>query len=351
MSKKRKSIIVHDQEVCAGERKLINVPLPRFYDWTPLSMPVHVIHGEKKGPCLLVTAAVHGDEVNGVAIIRRLMKKKALKHISGTLITVPIMNIYGFLMQDRYVTDRRDLNRSFPGSAHGSLASRIAHLIVNELVEHATHMIDLHTGSNNRSNLPQIRANLDMKGVRIFAQSFQAPIIMNAQLRDGSLRQYACDKGIPLLLYEAGEALRFDEVCINTGISGVLNAMYHLKMIARKPATMRIMKSPISRKSYWVRSKESGLFRPFVQLGKTVKEGEVIAIISNPTNADEFSVVAPIDGIIIGKNNLPLVNEGSPLFHIACVKLTKRVINTVDLMQESFGETPDSIYRYQQRGD
>ncbi|NKB47567.1 MAG: succinylglutamate desuccinylase, partial [Legionellales bacterium] len=188
---------IHGKLVYAGEHTTILLPMPELYDWTPLSMPVHVLRGKTPGPTLCITAAIHGDEVNGIEIVRRLLKKKIFNQLSGTLIAIPIINIYGFLYQDRYLMDRRDLNRAFPGSQKGSLAARLAHLIATEIIDKATHCIDLHAGSLHRINLPQIRADLDAPEIMPLAETFNAPVILHATLRDGSMRQYANDQSIP----------------------------------------------------------------------------------------------------------------------------------------------------------
>ena len=260
MSKKTHEIIINGITIHPGERMTIMLPMPKLYDSTPMNMPVHIIRGKDSGPVLCVTGALHGDEINGVEIIRKLLKKTFLKKICGTLIAVPIVNIYGFLYQNRYLMDRRDLNRSFPGSSKGSLASRLAYLVMNELVAHATHFIDLHTGSQQRNNLPQIRANLDMPITERLAKAFDAPVILHAKERDGSLRQAANDKGIPLLLYEAGEALRFNESAIRVGLRGIINVMHVLNMLPETNVPVHYHSS-IARSSYWVRAAQSGILR------------------------------------------------------------------------------------------
>lgn len=310
------TITINNQAVRPGERTTIMLPMPKLYDWTSLSMPVHIINGDQPGPTLCVTAAIHGDEVNGIEIVRRLMKETLLKKIAGTLIAVPIVNVYGFLYQDRYLMDRRDLNRSFPGSVKGSLAGRLAHLLVSELLSKSTHAIDLHAGSLHRTNLPQIRANLDDPQVVTLAKAFNVPLILHASLRDGSMRQYASDENVPCLLYEAGESLRFDEISITAGLQGVLNVMHALKMITLKKLPKKITPK-LSRSSIWIRAQHSGTLQAFIDLGDTVKKGQVLAIIANPTSHEEHPVKSTRAGIIIGKNNLPLVHEGAALFHIA----------------------------------
>lgn len=322
--------------ILQGEKKTLFLPMPSLYDCTPITMPVHVIRGTKPGPCLCVTAAIHGDEVNGVEIVRRLIKKNVLKHIAGTLIAIPIVNVYGFLYQDRYLMDRRDLNRSFPGSPKGSPASRLAHLISTEILPHATHCIDLHSGSLQRTNLPQIRADLDMEGLLPLAQAFSAPVILDAKLRDGSMRQFADDKLIPFLLYEAGESLRFDELSIKVGVHGILNVMHQLNMITLKKTFHGKVESAIAKQAYWVRSPCSGLLIKYKHLGKFVKKGEILAKISNPMGHEEHKVLSPLDGIIIAQSNMPMIYEGAAIFNIASFKKLDRVEEQVDHLKEFY---------------
>lgn len=215
---------------------MVELEIPKLNSQNHLSIPVHVIHGRQPGPTLFLSAAIHGDELNGVEIIRSVLAKKVLAKLKGTLLAVPVVNAYGLIQESRYLPDRRDLNRSFPGSVSGSLASRLAHLCMQEIVERSTLGIDLHTGSNHRTNLPQIRANLDDPGTERLARCFGVPVLLNASLRDGSLRASACDRGVLILLYEAGEALRFNDIAIRAGVSGVFNVM---REIGTLPPTRR----------------------------------------------------------------------------------------------------------------
>jgi predicted deacylase len=338
MSKYSDSISMNGVEVQPGERKTILLPMPSLYNWSPLSMPVHVIRGKNPGPVLCVTSAIHGDEVNGVEIVRRLLKKSLLKKMSGTLIAVPIVNIYGFLYQDRYLMDRRDLNRSFPGSEQGSVAARLANLIIKEVISKATHAIDLHAGSLYRTNLPQIRVDLDAPGSEMLARAFNAPVILHAELRDGSLRAYATEKNIPFILYEAGEALRFDEMSIRTGVNGIINIMRKLDMVSLDRPGKKNFKSTISRASYWIRASHGGVVHPMKQLGRQVKKGEVLATIGNPTTTEEHKLLSPISGIIIGKSNLPITHEGAALFHISTFEKIDLVADQIQDMQESYSD-------------
>jgi len=234
---KRESFTIGEYRIPAGQRKTIELPVARLYTHTEMTLTVHVVHGKRPGPTLFVSAALHGDEINGVEIIRRLLKRKYLTGLKGTLIAIPIVNGFGFIHQSRYFPDRRDLNRMFPGAATGSLASRIAHLFMTEVASRCSHGIDLHTGSNHRFNLPQIRASLEDPVTARLAEDFGAPVIINAKTRDGSLREAVAELGIPVLLYEAGEALRFDELSIRTGLRGVISTMRSIGMLPAKRVT------------------------------------------------------------------------------------------------------------------
>ncbi|MDH3347993.1 MAG: succinylglutamate desuccinylase/aspartoacylase family protein, partial [Desulfobulbaceae bacterium] len=217
-----------------GQRQTVDLPIARLYTHTAMDMPVHVIHGKKEGPTLFVSAAIHGDEINGVEIVRRLLKLKLTNNIRGTLIAIPIVNVYGFINRSRYLPDRRDLNRSFPGNNKGSLASHLAKVFMTEVVRKCSHGIDIHTGSNHRTNLPQIRVTLGNSETEQLAQAFGAPVILDSRLRDNSLRATVTDLGIPMLLYEGGEGLRFNESAIRVGLKGILAVMREIGMLPKK---------------------------------------------------------------------------------------------------------------------
>lgn len=300
-----------------GERQVIDVRVAPMYTHDDLSITVQVIRGRRPGPTLFISAAIHGDEINGVEIIRRVLQYKALKNLRGTLIAIPIVNVYGFQNHTRYLPDGRDLNRSFPGSAKGSLTGRVAHTFVEEIVSKCTHGIDLHTGSRHRSNYPQIRADLDDPQTLAMTEAFGVPLAIDAKIRDGSLRACGGDLGIPIILYEAGEALRFEEMYIRAGVKGIINVMRTIGMLAKT----RSKKSPpspiISDQTGWVRAPESGILRTFVPLGGKVVTGQTIAMVADPLGTTETAILAPNDGMVIGRTNLPLVYEGDATFHIA----------------------------------
>lgn len=322
-----------------GSQHSIDIPLPSFYTHSSVNMPVHVVHGRKPGPALLVCAAIHGDEITGVEIVRRLLAHKFINRIRGTLIAIPVVNVYGFVSKSRYLPDRRDLNRAFPGSESGSMASRLAHVLMNEIVPHCTHVIDLHSGAVNRENLPQIRAMLSgEKETELLARAFGVPVILNMNLVEGSFRAAAHERGIPVLVYEAGEALRFDEVAIRAGVKGVLNIMAALDMRLKKKPRKR-PKSMIANTSQWVRAPQSGILRALAATGTKVESGDRLAIINDPLGENQCDVMSPIDGIIIGKTNLPLVFAGEAVFNIAAYEEIDQVSDHIEAYHEEL--SPD----------
>jgi uncharacterized protein len=318
-----------------GTRATIQLPFGRMYTHTPMSIPVHVVRGGENGPRLFISAAIHGDELNGIEIIRRLLKLPVLKRLQGILIAVPMVNIHGIINHSRYLPDRRDLNRCFPGSEKGPLALRLAHLFMKEIVEKSTHGIDLHTGAIHRTNLPQIRANLDDKETEELAIAFDVPVVISSNLRDGSLREAAAEFGIPMLLYEAGEALRFDEVAIRAGVQGILNVMRKLEMLPpSKKRSKKIVEPVVARSSAWVRAPDSGILRAMIPLGGRVKKDTLLGVVADPFGEKEVNVPSSYNGIVIGRTNLPLVNEGDALYHIARFEDIQGVEAKVDDFQE-----------------
>lgn len=321
-------------EISRGANLTINLELPKLYN-TPTQLPIHVIRGKKEGPVVFISAAIHGDELNGIEIIRRLRKLEILKKIKGTIILVPIVNVYGIMTLSRYLPDRRDLNRSFPGSTKGSLASRVAKIFFDEIVRKCDLGIDLHTASIHKSNLPQVRTNIDNEYTFRLAKAFEAPVVLHSEVRDGSLRAVAQDEGIPILLYESGEALRFDEKSIRIGVKGIINVLRENNMlpkIAKKSARTTPI---ITRNSQWIRSSESGMLRTIKALGDTVRTDEIIAFIDEPLGDKSFEIKAPYDGVIIGKSEIPLVQEGDAVFHIAKFRNLEVAENRIEYFNEN----------------
>lgn len=327
------------QAIAPGTRDIINIPLSRLADGTRMTLTAEVINGRRPGPTLFVSGAIHGDEIIGTEIVRRLSKVKSIQSIKGTLILIPVVNTYGFITLSRYLPDRRDLNRCFPGRAHGSLASQLAHVFMTEIVERADYGIDLHSGAVHRENLPQIRAALGRTVVDEMAESFGASVIINSTLRDGSLRQVAQDSGCDMLLYEAGEALRFDELSIRIGVKGVMNVMRHVGMLppskrAKPPTPLR------SDSSSWLRAPVGGVMRAYVRPGDKVMEGDLLAHISDPLGQDDYNVTTDHAGLVIGRTNLPIVNQGDALFHIASLDELDAARETVDTLASYTEQDP-----------
>lgn len=332
---------INGVRIVRGSRATIDLPVARLYTHSQVAMPVQVVRGKRAGARLFVSAAIHGDELNGVEVIRRLLKLPALKRLRGTLIAIPIVNVHGFIHHSRYLPDRRDLNRSFPGSERGSLAARLAHLFMTEIVQQCSHGIDLHTGAIHRSNLPQIRANLDDPETARLAQAFGVPVLLNADIRDDSLREAAAEQGIPMLLYEAGEALRFDEVAIRAGVRGIVNVMRALDMLpSKRPASKPRPKPVFARSSAWVRAPVSGILRTMVALGAKVNKDGLLGVVADPFGERETEILSPASGIIIGRTNLPLANEGDALFHVARYKQIEHISAQVEEFQETHQAEP-----------
>lgn len=281
-----------------------------------MAIPVVAVHGAHPGPTTWLSAAIHGDEVCGVEIIRQVLGGIRPADLAGTVLAVPVLNVPGFANGDRYMPDRRDLNRSFPGSKRGSLASRFAHTFMTEIVEHCDVGIDLHTGSDHRRNVPQIRADLDDPTTATLARTFAAPFMLHSRLRDGSLREAACRAGATVLLYEAGEAWRFDRDAIEVGVRGVCRVLSHLGMIdpaiAAQPATEPV----VLRDSSWVRSPQSGLARLDVDLGQAVEAREPLGVIADAIGTTERVLRAGRAGYVVGRNESPVVHRGDALVHI-----------------------------------
>jgi predicted deacylase len=333
------------QRIKPGEIKRIELPLPPLYTDTHMSIPVHVQRGKQPGPTMFVSAAIHGDELNGIEIVNRLIKSKSIKNMRGTLIAVPMVNVYGVLNQSRYLPDRRDLNRSFPGSSKGSLAGRIANLFLQEVVTKCDVGIDLHTGAIHRSNLPQIRANLDDAETLTMAEAFGMPVLLNADIRDGSLRQAAADLGAKVLLYEAGEALRFDEFSIRAGVKGIINVMREIGMLNKRKRQGHQIERFIARQSGWVRANESGFVNHVAQLGDHVSKGGTLAIISDPYGTELDKVLCPSEGVVIGKQNIPLTQEGEAMYHIAYFHKPDSVAEHVGMLQDNLVlDEPTIVY-------
>lgn len=305
------------ETVPAGRRRQFELPVARLATGSWTGLPVEVVHGLQPGPRVWISAAIHGDELNGIAITRRVLRKLQPRKLVGTVVVVPIVNVFGFLSHDRYLPDRRDLNRSFPGSARGSMAARLAHLFMESIVEGSTLGIDLHTGSDHRENLPQIRADLDDETTLAAARSFDPPVLLHAPVRDGSLRGAATAAGVPVLLYEGGQSNRYDDVPIRRGVDGVLRVLEHLGMLEGAPERPGAEPAPISTKSVWSRAGRSGLVELSVELGDRVRQGATVGTIYDSIGTKHRTVRSRADGMVVGLRRMPLVNRGDAVVHVA----------------------------------
>ena len=299
-----------------GARRSVDLHVSVLSNHTPIALPVHVIHGERPGPALFVSGVVHGDEIMGVEVVRRLLVDPKLKELAGTLLTVPIVNAFGMIAHSRYMPDRRDLNRSFPGSDQGSLASVLADLLMREVVLRCDYGIDIHSAALHRINLPQIRISPDNDELLMLANAFGAPVVLVSKLRDGSLRKCALERGVRVLVYEGGEALRFDESAIDAAVAGCQRIMHRIGMLDVEPPPPPAPPT-VSYASLWLRAPEGGIFRSHSRIGDWAKPGDVIGVISDPFGELEVPVRTAESGIIIGQSRLPVVNRGDALFHLA----------------------------------
>lgn len=312
---RRRPLSLGGSDIAAGTRVRVDLPVARITTGDWLSLSVEVLHGRRAGPTLWLTGAIHGDEIDGIEIIRRTLARLDPKTLAGTVIAVPVVNLFGFVSESRYLPDRRDLNRSFPGSERGSLASRLAHMLMQEVVARGDWGIDFHCGSDDRENLPQIRANLDDTETRRLARTFGAPITIHGKPPDGALRKAALDADCRTLLYEGGEAGRFTESAIRPGVEGVRRVMQALGMVdgekTRPPRTLE------TRTRRWVRAGRSGICRIEAELGQRVRKGETLGEVTDPFGDGGQPLVARVAGMVIGRRVNPLVYQGEAVVHIA----------------------------------
>lgn len=317
MSASNKIIQINGTDIKPGSSAQIHLNLYRLPTRTVLEIPVYVFRSVHPGPVLLLLAGMHGDEVNGIEIVRKLISREDVrKPLCGSIIAIPVINIISFLYGSRDLPDGRDLNRCFPGSKTGSLGSRIAYDLMKEIIPQIDFGIDFHTGGAKISNTPQLRCAFSQEQNLDIANQFQPPVILNAPFREHTLRKEAAKRGKPILVFEGGESLRFDPVSINEGINGCLRLMQALKMIdASIPANKTVHLDG----AIWIRAKASGLFHAEKSNGTFVEKGEQIGFISDPYGEQEEKIISSHNGYIIGINNQPVVNEGDALMHVGIV--------------------------------
>lgn len=315
-------IHVAGRKIAPGSKIQINAELGKLPTRTPVEIPVFVNRSKEPGPVLLLIGGMHGDEINGIEIMRRIIRQGINIPSKGSVICIPVINVYGFLNQTRGLPDGRDLNRSFPGGSTGSLASRIAYFFMNEILPEVDYIIDFHTGGARRNNFPQIRAAFEDAKATEMAKAFSAPFILNSPFREKSLRKSAFKEGKPTIVYEGGETLRLRKNVIDKGINGTLRVMHHLDM-RKEPGPAPSQESIIITKSTWVRARRSGLHHAEVKNGDRVRKNQQIGIISDPYGDFEIKLKAPASGYVVGINNYPVINQGDPILHLGMIDESK----------------------------
>ncbi len=297
-----------------GENARVNLNVYYLPTGAKMEIPVYVFRAKKKGPSVLFMAGMHGDETNGIEIMRNLLKEKHLENLErGSVVAIPITNVVSFLNRSRDLPDGRDLNRCFPGTRSGSLGSRIAYDLTKKILPIIDFGVDFHTGGAEINNYPQVRCFFDNEKSFDLARSFGAPFIVNSAYREKSLRKESSRLGKPILVYEAGESFRFSKVGISEGMNGCLRLMKNLKMLdvsTPKPQSITLTGSK------WIRARISGLFRTSKKFGTYVEKDQILGVVSSPYAELERPLIAPVDGFLIGINNKPVVNEGDALIHI-----------------------------------
>ncbi len=323
-----------------GTSAKIAIPVSDLSAGMQAQLEARVFHGAKDGPVIFVSAAIHGDEIIGTEIIRRVMNKLQPEKMAGTVIFVPVVNMFGFIAHNRYLPDRRDLNRSFPGSGRGSLASQLANIFYSEVVMKCSLGIDIHSAASGRYNLPQIRIASGNPELKKLALEFGAPAVIEAPLRDGSLREVAQRGGVAMLLLEAGEGLRFDPLSVLTGVIGILRVMRSLGMLGSKRLGKKAAPSAQVTDTRWLRASRGGVCRLQEKSGGGVAAGQTLAIISDIFGEEEELVKAPFDGIIIGHATLPVVNQGDAIIHLAKVRAFDDAEVHIDAISEAVLNNP-----------
>lgn len=304
------------REIGPGEAAEIRLEVSEHYTADPLFVPVTVLRGRRPGPTLFLTAAVHGDELNGVAVIRDLLIDQDLSNLAGCVVAVPVVNVPGFLNQNRSLPDGRDLNRSFPGNPEGSFTARLAHRVFHDVVRRSDVGLDLHTAGGDRANYPHVRADLENRRVAELAGAFGSPLVIHGPGPGGALRRVATEAGVPTIVYEAGSARVFERRFIDQGLRGVLNVMRHLGMVDDGPPSPPPLRLEI-RKSTWLRANAGGILDLRVSLGEPVRKGRVISVNTNPFGRERSQLVAPSGGVVIGLTRSPLVHPGDAICHVA----------------------------------
>lgn len=307
-----------DQQISPGKTKTINLKIAKLHTMTDLEIPVIVSHSHKKGPVVLLSAGLHGDEFNGIEIVRQIIRKEINKPETGTIICIPLINVFGFVNQSREFPDGRDLNRVFPGSINGSLASQFAYHLMEHIIPLVDYVIDFHAGGRSRFNVPHIRIEQHNPELETMAQAFHAPFLLYSKNIEGSFRT-SCDKlGVKYLLFEGGKSLEISNEIVDEAISGTKRFLDHLGMLGKKHAAEAPQRPMIHIEgSFWIRADFSGLFHSIVSYGTYVEENQIIAWITDPYGKVENPVLAPNSGYIINENQGAIIFQGDAIFNIS----------------------------------
>lgn len=315
IERENKTININGEAVAPGQSKLVQINIARLPTGTLIHIPVHVFNAKKAGPTVLVQAGLHGDEINGVETVRRMLQDDLFNIKKGAVIVVPILNVFGFIHFSRDVPDGKDVNRSFPGSKAGSLASRIAHTYTSQILPQVDFGIDLHTGGGQRHNFPQVRYTQEDVESKKLAETFNAPFYFASRLIAGSFRKTAFGMDIPTIVYEAGESMRFDENSICCGIQGVQNVLGELGMLSKK--TTSVKKETIAlEKTRWIRASRAGMFIPQLENGGLITKGQILGLITDTDAKKSKKIKAPFDGYVFCVNHQAVVNQGDALFRL-----------------------------------
>jgi predicted deacylase len=343
----RKPLVVGGQRIRLGESKQVQLKFSETYLGQEVFIPAYIMRAKKNGPRVFLTATIHGDELNGVGILRELLYDTPPALVCGSLIMLPVVNVYGMENHTRYLPDRRDLNRSFPGSEDGSLSSRLARVIFHEVVTQCDYGIDFHTAAVRRTNFPNVRADLTNKEARMLAHAFGCELIVNGKGSEGTLRRTSTESGVPTIILEAGEVWKIEPGVQEIGVRGILNVLKTLGMVRGEPEQPRFQVS--SKRTTWVRAERGGILGYHVKPGDLVNEGQVIATNYNIFGQEHRSLKSPVDGVILGMTTMPAVKPGQPVFHVAKLppNVLKRVRREVDNLSSShaFSRMQDDLAR------
>lgn len=302
------------QTIPPGEQRHIKLMVSESYSGMTITIPLCVRRGREPGPAVFVTAALHGNEINGTGAVRAIIRDPAFQIKAGTLVLVPVLNILGFDRHSRYLPDGRDLNRCFPGSPNGSQASRLAHVIFSEIVARCDYGIDLHTAAMRRTNFPNVRGDLSQPAVQVLAEAFGAAYIVDGAGPEGTLRRAACGAGCPTIILEGGEIWKVEPVIVESAIRGIRNVLIQLGMLDGQP--VRAPRQTIIQKTKWIRADRGGFLQFHVRPGEVVREGQPLATNASLLGQEQSVLVAPFDSLVIGMTTLPAVSPGEPVCHL-----------------------------------